>query len=100
MKLSIRRNSGLLNFEINLTYSLNGREADNSYPVNLCGLGTAVYKLDKELNRFIDHIGLSFKTTSGGLRRFLHTGHWRQYALIIFFALISLVLLGFILIRN
>ena len=69
-------------------------ETEERYPFNMRGIGLTVYKFDKELNKCIYGIGSSFKAMSQGLRKFLHTGYWRRYAMVIFFSIIFLVLSG------
>jgi hypothetical protein len=65
------------------------------YPINMAGLGSAVYAFDKGLNQFIYNIGSSFQAISQCLRKLLHTGYWRRYALVIFSSIIVLILLYF-----
>lgn len=65
---------------------------ETSYSLNSRGIGLAVYNLDQALNTFVYGIGFCFESISHGLRKFLHTGYWRRYALIIFFSIILLVL--------
>ncbi|MEW5802254.1 MAG: hypothetical protein AB1847_09130 [bacterium] len=62
-----------------------------SYPLNARGIGLAVYTFDKALNRSIYGIGFCFEAISHNLRKFLHTGYWNRYALIIFFSIILLI---------
>ncbi|MGA1867536.1 MAG: hypothetical protein ACMUJM_03205 [bacterium] len=75
----------------------NKNKKGNTPTFNVRGIGLTAYQFDKALNRFVYNIGSSFKAISQGLRKFLHTGYWRRYALVIFFAIISLVVIGLLL---
>ncbi|MFH0926111.1 MAG: hypothetical protein V1872_10890 [bacterium] len=52
------------------------------------------YRFELLIKRLISGVGNGFKNLSYTLRRYLHTGYWRNYALIIIYSLISLIMLG------
>jgi hypothetical protein len=62
--------------------------------MDMRGIGLAVYGFEKALNQFVYQVGFTFKATSQGLRKCLHTGYWQRYAMVIFFSLILSILVS------
>ena len=70
------------------------KEEKVTYSMDMRGIGLTVYGFEKALNQFVYQVGLTFKATSQGLRKCLHTGYWQRYAMVIFFTLILSLLVG------
>jgi len=65
-----------------------------TYTIDMRGIGLTVYGFEKALNQFVYQVGFTFKATSQGLRKCLHTGYWQRYAMVIFFSLILSILVS------